>query len=88
MGQIKEMIEVLQNIVTCLQGEEEGKGYAMLVEAVPQLERISNAIIEQEGENTLMAGLVSIIEGLENQDKWMIADVIQYEIIEKLNEYT
>lgn len=87
MVQIKETVQILNDIVNCLLGEEESKGYNMLVEVVPKLTEISEYFIKQEGKNVLIDGLTSVLEGLENKDKWMIADVIKYEIVEVLNKY-
>lgn len=87
MVQIKETVQILNDIVNCLLGEEESKGYNMLVEVIPKLTEISEYFIKQEGKNVLIDGLTSVLEGLENKDKWMIADVIKYEIVEVLNKY-
>lgn len=44
-------------------------------------------MIAKEGENPLLSALQPLLEGMENQDTWMMSEVIQYDIIPILKKY-
>lgn len=81
------IVEILEEISFAFSNNEESKGYSLLLKAIPIIEQISQSMIAKEGGNPLLSALQPLLEGMENQDTWMMSEVIQYEIIPLLKEY-
>lgn len=83
----KELLNILEEVATLFVNNEEKKGYTLLMKAIPMLEKLSCSIVEKENGNPLLAGLQTLVEAMENQDIWMMADVIQCELIPVIQNY-
>lgn len=83
----KSIIELLEEVSISFANNEENKGYSLLLKVIPMIEQISQSMIAKEGENPLLSALQPLLEGMENQDTWMMSEVIQYDIIPILKKY-
>ena len=80
IGQVKNM---LLQIIDLLYQENITPAYTGLAAVLPQLEQVI-AQLEPETQQELAEKLQEALEAMENGDNTLLADILQYEILEQL----
>lgn len=83
---LKTLISELNQCAEYLYQEKKQEGYGKLVTLLPQLESV---LVTLEGDDQLlfMKKLQRALEVMENGDNTLLADMIEYEMIEQLQTY-
>ena len=80
---IEQVKDMLSQIIDLLYQENITPAYTGLAAVLPQLER-AIAQLEPEIQQELVEKLQQALEAMENGDSTLLADILQYEILEQL----
>jgi PAS domain-containing protein len=80
------VMEQLQEVVTYLYQENIPEAYRQLAMVIPSLQQILDQMENEELQRELMEKLQMALQAMENQDAILLADILSYEIMEKLQE--
>lgn len=81
---MKDLLEVLNKITELLYQENYNDAYGVLIKCLPIM-GIYIGEIEDEGMQTeIMSALTEAVSAMENNDYTLLADILQYDVIEKL----
>lgn len=83
---LKEVIEQLNKVTDYLYQENIPAANQSLIMALPKLERCIGEISDSEIQETLKEKLMEALSAMEEEDYVLLADLIQYEVIEVLTE--
>lgn len=88
MNQIlrNEIITWLQEVIDLLYQENVSVAYGKLTTILPNIGKLA-AELQEEERQALLDGLQPALEAMEQQDATLLADVLQYELLEKLQGY-
>ena len=79
-----ELIDVLKRIVELLYQEERNQAYDLLIKCLPVMGVCIGEIEDQDLQKEIMGALEEAIHAMEESDYTLLADIMQYDIIEKL----
>lgn len=85
-NKVKQVIEKLASVTDLLYQENITPAYAQLAATLPELEEVIMPF-NQETQQELMEKLQSALGAMEDGDNTLLADVIQYEILEQLKMF-
>ena len=91
---LQEAILSINNITTCFYQQQENKGYKKLNETINIIEDSINKIvslnIENDNINIDMHSIIEVLnramEAMESQDSILLADILQYEMVEEFQK--
>lgn len=81
---LKNVINILSQVVDLLYQENLQSAYISFAAVLPKLEELLAEISDQEIQNVLVEKLQAILETMESQDSILLADMLQYELMEQL----
>ena len=84
---VKQIMDNLTQVTDLLYQENVTPAYAQLAVALPQLEQVIMQV-NQEIQLELTEKLRSALEAMEDGDNTLLADIIQYEILEQLKMFS
>lgn len=79
-----DLIEILNTITELLYQEKKNDAYGLLARCLPILSAILGEMTDIELQTELMNALKEAMEAMEADDVTLLADILQYEVIEKL----
>lgn len=82
---IGNVIEILERIAELLYQENLKEAYVTLGATLPQLDEIALGM-DADNRVSMRDNLYKALEAMENQDSILLADIIQYELIEMLQD--
>ncbi len=83
---LKQVVDVLQQITDLLYQENITPAYAALAGVLPQLEGIIIKL-DPDVQQELTEKLQNALSAMEDGDNTLLADILQYEILEQLKVY-
>ena len=83
---MKDLIEVLNKIIELLYQEEVNTAYGFLVRCLPILSGFIGDMEDKELQKEIMASLEEAVTAMENNDYTLLADIMQYDLIDKLEQ--
>ena len=84
---LKNVIDILSQVVDLLYQENLQKAYMLLAAVLPKMEELAQGIPDQRQQEELADRLRQALEAMEDGDSTLLADLIQYEILEQLNTF-
>ena len=88
MEQIQQVVETLTTITDLLYQENIPVAYRMLYLILPALEKTIGSIGQDDIQGELKDQLFSALQAMEDEDNILLADILQYEILERLRDCT
>ncbi len=85
---MEQVINTLTTVTDLLYQENIPVAYRMLYLILPAMEEVIGQIQHEEIQSELKDKLLEALEAMENGDNILLADILQYEILERLREYT
>lgn len=82
MEQLNELRDKLQTVADALYQERVDVGFRNLCLIIPELEITITEIQDLELQNTAVDKLKMALEAMESEDTLLLADIIQYELLE------
>ena len=76
----------LVEIADLLYQEDVQSAYQKLSMVIPKMMEALGSVEDEESKNLLITKLSSALEAMENEDYLLLADVIQYELLETLEQ--
>ena len=86
-NKVKQVIDELAKVTDLLYQENITPAYAQLVATLPELEKVIMPL-NQETQQELMEKLQSALSAMEDGDNTLLADILQYEILEQLKMFS
>ena len=86
-NKVKQVIDELTKVTDLLYQENITPAYAQLVATLPELEKVIMPL-NQETQQELMEKLQSALSAMEDGDNTLLADILQYEILEQLKMFS
>lgn len=83
---MKDLIEVLDKIIELLYQEETDTAYSLLVRCLPIMSAYISDMEDTDLQEKIMESLKEAVNAMENNDYTLLADIMQYELIEKLEQ--
>ena len=84
---LQTIIEELQQIAELLYQENIQPAYAMLANVLPRIEVLISGIEDDSVRDELVEKFGAALGAMEEEDNTLLADILQYEIIETLQQY-
>lgn len=84
---LEEVIGILTKISDFLYQENIKPAYLHLIRIIPSFEQVVAEIPEEEERTALAEKLGEALTAMEEEDYTLLADMLQYDIIEQLNQY-
>lgn len=84
---LEDVIGILTKISDYLYQENIKPAYLHLIHILPSFEQVIAEIPEEEERTTLTEKLGEALTAMEDEDYTLLADMLQYDIIEQLNQY-
>lgn len=81
-----DLLEVLNAIAELLYQEKQKDAYGLLIQCLPAMGLYIGEIKDAKLQAEVMQSLAEAVSAMEAQDSTLLADILQYEIIEKLAE--
>ena len=83
---LQEIKEELTGIADLLYQENTGLAYQKLTGIIPKMSLALGEVSDEDKKNMLVAKLSLALEAMENEDNLLLADVIQYELLDAIDE--
>lgn len=83
---LRQIVHILEQITDLLYQENVTPAYMRLAAVLPQMEDIIMQL-DEEAQQELTEKLQSSLGAMEDGDNTLLADILQYEILEQLKEY-
>lgn len=83
---MKDLLEVLEKITELLYQEDYNQGYAFLVKCLPFMATCIEEIEDKDMQREIMDALTEAVSAMEDNDYTLLADILQYEIIERMRQ--
>lgn len=81
---MRDLLEVLSKVTELLYQEKYNEAYGILIKCLPIM-GVYIGEIEDEGlQREIMDALTEAVAAMENNDYTLLADILQYDVIEKL----
>lgn len=84
---LKQVIEVLEQVVELLYQENITIAYKMLYIILPNLEKVISNTGSKAIQQELKEKLEEALSAMENADNILLADIIHYEVLQRLQDY-
>lgn len=84
---LEDVIGILTKISDYLYQENTKPAYLHLIHILPSFEQVIAEIPSEEEQNELANKLADALNAMEAEDHTLLADMLQYDIIEQLNQY-
>lgn len=81
---MKDLLEILSQVTELLYQENYNQAYGILVKCLPLMGVYIADIQDQNVQREIMDALTEAVSAMENNDYTLLADVLQYDVIEKL----
>lgn len=81
---MKDLLDVLKKITELLYQEDYNTAYGLLVKCLPIMGVYIEEIENQDLQREILDALTQAIAAMEDNDYTLLADVLQYDVIEKL----
>ncbi len=81
---MKDLIEVLEKVSELLYQENFAVAYDVLAKCLPFLSGCLEDMKDQQMQRELLDALTEAVSAMEDQDATLLADILQYEIVERL----
>lgn len=81
---MQDLIEVLNKITELLYQEKSNEAYGLLIKCLPVMADYIGSIQDEELQREIMNSLTEAITAMEENDYTLLADILQYDVIEKL----
>ncbi len=83
---MKDLIEVLEKVAELLYQEKYQQAYGILIKCLPFLSEILTEMQDMELQQELLQSLTEAVGAMESNDYTLLADILQYDIIDKMKE--
>lgn len=83
---MKDLLEVLEKLAELLYQERKDEAYGILIKCLPIMSTLFVEIKDEEVQRDLISALNEAANAMENDDCTLLADILQYDIIEKLQD--
>lgn len=81
---MKDLLEILNKVTELLYQENYNDAYGILIKCLPLMGVYIGEIQDETLQREVMNALEDAIAAMENNDYTLLADILQYEFIEKL----
>lgn len=81
---MKDLLDVLKKVTELLYQEDYNKAYGLLIKCLPIMGVCIEEIEDKGVQREVLDSLTEAIEAMENNDYTLLADILQYDVIEKL----
>lgn len=81
---MKDLLEVLGKVTELLYQENYNDAYGILIKCLPLMGAYIGDIKDEDVQKDVMHALEEAVGAMENSDYTLLADVLQYDVIEKL----
>ncbi len=81
---MQDLLEVLNKITELLYQEKSNEAYGLLIKCLPIMAEYIGAIEDAEVQCEVMNSLTEAVTAMEENDYTLLADILQYDVIEKL----
>ncbi|MBO5468248.1 MAG: hypothetical protein J6A03_00700 [Lachnospiraceae bacterium] len=81
---MSDLIEVLEKVSELLYQENFAVAYDILAKSLPFLSSCLEDMKDQQMQRELLDALTEAVGAMEEQDATLLADILQYEIVERL----
>lgn len=81
---MKDLLEVLSKITELLYQEKVNEAYGILIQCLPVMGAYIGEIPDETLQREVMDSLQEAITAMEENDYTLLADILQYDVIEKL----
>ena len=81
---MKDLLEVLSKVTELLYQEKHNEAYGILIKCLPIMGIYIGEIEDENMQREIMDALTEAVAAMENNDYTLLADVLQYDVIEKL----
>lgn len=81
---MQDLLEVLNKITELLYQEKSNEAYGLLIKCLPIMAEYIGAIEDVEVQCEVMNSLTEAVTAMEENDYTLLADILQYDVIEKL----
>lgn len=81
---MKDLLDVLKKVTELLYQEDYNKAYGLLIKCLPIMGVCIEDIEDKGLQREVLDSLTEAIEAMENNDYTLLADILQYDVIEKL----
>lgn len=81
---MKDLLDVLKKVTELLYQEDYNKAYGLLIKCLPVMGVCIEEIEDKGLQREVLDSLTEAIEAMENNDYTLLADILQYDVIEKL----
>jgi hypothetical protein len=81
---MKDLLDVLEQVAELLYQEQMKEAYGILVKCIPLMSAYLGELSDTTLQGEIMASLNTAVGAMEQNDYTLLADVLQYDIIEKL----
>lgn len=83
---MKDLIEVLEKVTELLYQENYNDAYGILIKCLPIMGVYIGEIEDENLQREIMNALNEAISAMENNDYTLLADILQYDFIDKLKD--
>lgn len=83
---MKDLLEVLEKLTELLYQERKNEAYGILIKCLPVMSTLFVELEDKELQQELIVSLGEAVEAMENNDCTLLADILQYDVIDKLKE--
>ena len=81
---MKDLLDVLKKVTELLYQEDYNKAYGLLIKCLPIMGVCIEEIEDKGLQREVLDSLTEAIEAMENNDYTLLADILQYDVLEKL----
>lgn len=81
---MKDLVEVLGKVTELLYQENYNDAYGILIKCLPVMGAYIGDIQDEDIQKDIVGSLGEAVNAMETNDYTLLADILQYEIIEKL----
>lgn len=81
---MKDLIEVLSKVTELLYQENYNDAYGILIKCLPIMSAYIGDIKDEQAQRDIMSALEEAVNAMELNDYTLLADILQYDVIEKL----
>ena len=83
---MKDLLEVLEKVTELLYQENYSDAYGILIKCLPIMGVYIGEIEDEDLQREVMDALNEAITAMENNDYTLLADILQYDFIDKLKD--
>lgn len=83
---MEDLLDILEKIAELLYQENYNQAYGFLVKCLPFFSQCMEQIEDEALQAELLQSLTESVGAMENNDYTLLADILQYDIIEKLRD--